>query len=171
MTHSVISHRVLVLNQDYQALSICNIERAFLLIFLKKAELVVEDETRELRTVNKSFKFPCVIRLYRYVNMPYQKVTLTRLNIFRRDGNQCMYCGAKTNLTIDHVIPKSQGGKDTWENLVTACQDCNSRKGDRTPEESGMQLLRKPFRPSYIMFLSKYNSYTPEAWLPYLMNV
>jgi 5-methylcytosine-specific restriction endonuclease McrA len=165
-----MSYRVLVLNQDYQALSICNIERAFLLLFLKKAELVVEDETRELRSVSKSFKFPCVIRLYRYVKMPYQKVTLTRSNIFRRDDNQCVYCGAKNNLTIDHVIPKSQGGKDTWENLVTACQDCNARKGDRTPEASGMELRRKPFRPSYIIFLSRYNnSQAPDSWLPYLM--
>ncbi len=164
-----MSQNVLVLNQDYQAIAICSVERAFVLVYLRKAELVLSREDRKVRSISRSFPFPSIIRLYRYVHIPYRKVALSRANIFKRDGNQCVYCGTKNDLTVDHVIPRSMGGKDTWENLVTACQTCNTRKGNRTPEMCGMRFLRPPFRPSYIMYLTNFTGSVLDAWRPYLM--
>ena len=163
-------HRVLVLNHDYQALSICTVERAFVLVYLRKAEVVETLEGAFLRSVNQIFEMPSIIRLKRYIHMPYRKVSLTRMNIFRRDGNRCLYCGSPHDLTIDHIIPRSKGGGESWDNLATACQSCNTKKGNRSPEEAGMPLIRAPFRPSYIMFLSNFNHTTlNETWRPYLM--
>ena len=93
---------------------------------------------------------------------------LSRKNVLRRDRHRCQYCRSNDRLTIDHVIPKSRGGKDTWENLVAACVPCNNRKGSRTPEEAGMPLLRKPFRPSHVMFIRDYIGRLDDKWKPYL---
>ena len=131
---------VLVLNQDYQPLSICSVQRSMKLIFLEKAELLHDDPKKELRTIRESFQFPSVIRLRSYIRVPYNKVVLSRRNIMRRDNFTCMYCGSKNDLTIDHVLPKSRGGKDVWENLTTACEKCNVKKGSRTPQEAGMPI-------------------------------
>ena len=111
---------------------------------------------------------PSIIRLYRYVNLPYKGVMLSRQNIFKRDGGKCQYCGVTTDLTLDHVIPRSKGGRSTWDNLVTACKSCNSKKGDYTPEEAGMPLARQPFKPSFIMFLRDFSGPIEENWKPYL---
>ena len=94
---------VLVLNQDYQPLSICSVQRSMKLIFLEKAELLHDDPKKELRTIRESFQFPSVIRLRSYIRVPYNKVVLSRRNIMRRDNFTCMYCGSKNDLTIDHV--------------------------------------------------------------------
>ncbi len=102
----------------------------------------------------------------------YKRVMLSRKNILRRDNHKCQYCGrSDLPLTIDHVIPKSKGGQDTWENLVAACIKCNNKKGDRTFEEANMQLIRKPFRPSHIMFLKNFVGQVDERWKPYLYLV
>ncbi len=119
---------VLVLNQDYQPLSICSVQRSMKLLFLDKAELLHDDPEKELRTIRDAYQFPSVIRLRNYIRIPYTKVVLSRRNIMRRDNFTCMYCGKKTDLTIDHVLPKSRGGKDIWENLTTACEKCNVKK-------------------------------------------
>lgn len=161
--------RVLVLNQDYQAIAVSSVERAFCLVYLGKAEMVETHPEKKLRSVNASFDFPTVVRLRDYVRVPYRKVSPSRLNIFRRDDFRCAYCGTHKNLTLDHVTPRSQGGKDTWENLVTACQKCNTRKGSRTPEEAGMRMRGRAYRPSYIMYLTKYDSSVDDAWRPYLL--
>ena len=159
---------VLVLNQDYQAIGVCTAERAFVLVFMRKAEMLTDVPTRKLRSVASNFKFPSIIRLFQYVQIPYKKVNLSRQNIFKRDGMKCVYCGSKDNLTLDHVVPKSGGGRDTWDNLVTACQKCNSRKGSMTPEEAGLELRYEPFRPSFVMFLSNFAGNIREDWKPYL---
>lgn len=159
---------VLVLNQDYSPLTICSIERAFLLLYLDKADLLSQLQGRALRTVSSSFPFPSVIRIKRYVNVPYKGVILTRHNIFKRDSHICQYCGTNKDLTLDHLIPKSKGGKSTWTNLVTACKRCNARKGDFKPEDVGLVLLRKPIRPSYVMFIRSTAKTLREDWLPYL---
>lgn len=159
---------VLVLNQDYQPLSICSVQRSMKLLFLEKAELLHDDPERELRTIRESFQFPSVIRLRSYIRVPYNKVVLSRRNIMRRDNFTCMYCGSKNDLTIDHVLPKSRGGKDIWENLTTACERCNVKKGSRTPEEAGMQILKQPYRPIPITFFRDYNGNVQEPWKPYL---
>ena len=165
-----MKERVLVLNADYQAIGVVHAERAFILVYLRKAEIVDDFPDLCLRSATKTFKYPAVIRLFRYVNTPYRKVALTRANLFRRDDNKCVYCGSPHQLTIDHVVPRSAGGTDSWENLVTACRSCNTRKGSRTPEESGMTMPRKPCRPSYIMFLSANSGASPKQWHPYLMR-
>lgn len=164
----VVRESVLVLNSDYQAITICSVERAFVLIFLDKAEMLSDNPKRRLVSVNSEFKFPSIIRLKRYVQLPYKRVNLSRHNVFKRDGNRCVYCGSRDNLTIDHVKPKSQGGRDSWDNLVAACQRCNAKKGSMTPEQAGLSMTHKPFRPSFVMFLSNFAGNVREDWRPYL---
>lgn len=164
----MLKESVLVLNQDYQAIGVCSTERAFILTLLEKAEMLSHNPAKRLRSVNKEFYFPSIIRLFSYVHFPYKKVNLSRHNIFKRDSHSCVYCGSKDALTIDHVVPRSNGGRDAWENLVTACQKCNSRKGSMTPEEAGLTLGYQPFRPSFVMFLSKFSGQVREDWKPYL---
>jgi 5-methylcytosine-specific restriction endonuclease McrA len=161
--------KVLVLNQDYQAISVCSPQRAFTLCYLQKAEMLDHYPQLSLRSISRQYKYPSIIRLYTYVKVPYRKVSLSRINVFRRDGYECQYCGATQHLTIDHVLPRSRGGRDTWENLVTACHDCNTRKGNKTPQEAHMPLRHEPFRPSFIMFLSNFTPRLHENWRPYLM--
>ncbi len=160
--------RVLVLNQDFSPLMVCSVERAFILVYLKKSELVRPANGHKLRTVTDSFPMPSVIRLNRYVNAPYKGVNLTRQNIFKRDNNECQYCGTRKELTIDHVIPRARGGKDTWTNLVTACKKCNARKGDFMPEEANMLLRKKPHKPSYSIFLRDHLNGQAGEWDAYL---
>lgn len=163
-----MGRKVLVLNSDYSALSICSVPKAFLLVYLEKADLIAESPTNKLHTVNAAYPMPSVIRLHKYVHVPYKGVMLSRQNVFRRDGNKCVYCGNRDDLTLDHVYPKSKGGKTNWDNLVTACRRCNSRKGDFSPEEVGLKLPRKPYKPSFIMFLRDFSGSLEESWMPFL---
>ena len=163
-----LAGHVLVLNADFQALSVCSVERAAVLVLLRKADLVEAHAGRALRAATTSLPWPSVVRLRGYVRVPYRKVLLTRRNLLRRDGHACQYCGATERLTLDHVLPRSRGGPETWENLVAACTRCNNRKGSRTPEEAGMALARPPFRPSHVMYMRDFLGETEEAWKPYL---
>lgn len=159
---------VLVLNQDYSPLTICTVERAFLLVFLQKAELLTASLSQSLRTVSKTYPMPAVVRLYNFVHLPYRGVVLSRQNIFKRDGHTCQYCGGSKDLTLDHVIPKSQRGKSTWKNLVAACKRCNARKGNFTPQQAGLSLAREPYKPSFILFLRDFSGLTRDEWKPFL---
>ncbi len=159
---------VLVLNQDYQPLSICSVQRSMKLLFLEKAELLHDDPDKELRTPRDAYQYPSVIRLRSYIRIPYTKVVLSRRNIMRRDNFTCQYCSRKSKLTIDHILPKSRGGADTWENLTTACEKCNVKKGSMTLKESKMDLLSKPYRPIPITFFRDYNGNVQDHWKPYL---
>ena len=163
-----LAGHVLVLNADFQALSVCSVERAAVLVLLREADLVEAHAGRALRAATTSLPWPSVVRLRGYVRVPYRKVLLTRRNLLRRDGHACQYCGATERLTLDHVLPRSRGGPETWENLVAACTRCNNRKGSRTPEEAGMALGRPPFRPSHVMYMRDFLGETEEAWKPYL---
>jgi 5-methylcytosine-specific restriction endonuclease McrA len=163
-----MGRKVLILNQDYSALTVCTVPKAFVLVYLKKAELVSEARDLQLRSVSHTFPMPSVIRLFRYVHLPYKGVMLTRQNIFKRDGYCCQYCGTVDELTLDHVVPKSRGGKSNWDNLTTACKRCNSRKGDFTPEEARMMLVQRPFKPSFVMFLRDFSGTIAEEWQPFL---
>ena len=163
-----MSRKVLVLNQDYSALAVCSMPKAFLLVFLNKADLVAASTTEKLHSITQTFPYPSVIRLNRYVYFPYKGVVLTRQNIFKRDGNRCQYCGTSDHLTLDHVIPKSRQGRTSWDNLTTACQYCNSKKSDKTPEEAGMQLIRQPFKPSFVMFLRNFSGILDNQWMPFV---
>ncbi len=164
-----MGEKVLVLNQNYEPLSVCNVRKAVVLLLLDKAELVESRNDAALRTVSSIYPYPSIVRLFSYVRLPFRKVELTRKNILRRDNHRCCYCGAaKPPLTIDHVIPKSRGGQDTWENLVAACVRCNNRKGNRTPDEAEMILARKPFRPNHVTFLRKFAGRVEIEWEQYL---
>ncbi|ALJ00344.1 HNH endonuclease [Rufibacter tibetensis] len=163
-----MNDKVLLLNQDYSAIATCSLHKAFVLIYLQKAELIAEDQINVLRTVRRTFPRPLVIRLHRYVRVPYKGISLTRQNIMRRDRNRCQYCGSTRNLTLDHLLPRSRGGESTWYNLITACARCNSKKGDRTPEEVSMKLASKPFKPSLVSFLRESIQDAEHAWIPFL---
>lgn len=159
---------VLVLNQDYQPLSVCSVQRSVKLLFLDKAELLHDDPQRCIRSVNDEFSYPSVIRLRQYIRLPYQRIVLTRRNIMKRDRHTCQYCGVKSDLTLDHVMPRSRGGRDSWENLVTACNRCNVKKGNRTPSEAKMPLRVKPYRPIHITFFQNILGGVQDHWKPYL---
>ncbi|HEY9188567.1 MAG TPA: HNH endonuclease [Ignavibacteria bacterium] len=161
--------KVLVLNQNYEPMSICNVKKAILLLFLGKAELVEPLDGKVFRSVSQSFPYPSIVRLSWYVKVPYSQAILSRKNVIRRDNFKCQYCGSTTKpLTLDHVLPKSRGGVDSWENLVTACVDCNNKKGDRLPSEAGMKLLSKPKKPSHVIFMKHCYGNINEKWKPYL---
>lgn len=159
---------VLVLNQDYQPLSVCSIQRSIKLLFLEKAELLHDDPDRCVRSVNDEFSYPSVIRLRYYIRLPYKRIVLTRKNIMKRDRHTCQYCGVKSDLTLDHVMPRSRGGKDSWENLVTACNKCNVKKGNKTPAEAKMPLRVKPYQPIHITFFQNLLGGVQDNWKPYL---
>ncbi|HYG39793.1 MAG TPA: HNH endonuclease [Cytophagales bacterium] len=163
-----MGRKVLVLNQDFRAVTVCNVQRAFLLVYLEKADLISEVPDHQLRSITATFPMPSIIRLRKYVNLPYRGVVLTRHNIFKRDGLKCQYCGSPDNLTLDHVIPKSRGGSSNWDNLITACKSCNSKKGDYIPEEISMVPFKRPFKPSFIMFLRDFSGNLQTDWMPYL---
>lgn len=169
-----IERPVLVLNRHWLAVHVCTVRRAVSLVYQSLARIVTEDyqtydfeSWRELsaaareqelliRTPNYQLCVPKVIVLGRYNNSPPRKVRFNRRNIFLRDDYQCQYCGAhpkRDDLTIDHVIPRSRGGRSTWENVVLACTKCNTKKGDRLLNECGMTPLNKPKRPSWLSTL------------------
>ena len=134
---------VLVLNASYEPIAICQARRA--LTLLVKGAAAVEESHDAV--VWRNMRIPSVIRLSRYRKVPQRRHVVTRRNIFSRDLNSCQYCGfvfPSSRLTLDHVLPRSRGGRETWENLVTCCHSCNHRKKDRTPEEAGMALNRIP---------------------------
>jgi|LakMenE01Jun11ns_1017448.scaffolds.fasta_scaffold9921106_8 5-methylcytosine-specific restriction endonuclease McrA len=161
--------KVLVLNNDYTPLNVTTLKRGFKLVYKGKAEIIFSDDNNPIVSTVKTFRRPTIIRLIRYIFLPYKKVPLSRYNIFRRDEHKCVYCGTSKNLTLDHVLPKSRGGENTWKNLVTCCGECNLNKGDKTPEESNMIMLRKPYTPTYIEFVERMNGKINEEWKPYLL--
>ena len=137
--------RTLVLNASYEPLNITTWRRAIILMLKGKAESLEEDFSHNIHFEKK---LPTVIRLLYYVKVPYREVSLSRKNILLRDNNSCQYCNYKgSELSIDHVLPRSRGGSDNWENVTTACLRCNIQKGNRTPEEANMNLKRKPYKP------------------------
>jgi 5-methylcytosine-specific restriction endonuclease McrA len=166
---ATLGGKVLILNQNYEPLCVANVEKAIILLWLGKAELVEVRPGRIIRTVRHAYPYPSVVRLSLYIHMPYKKVELTRKNILRRDHHRCMYCGKTTPpLTVDHVMPKSRSGGDTWENLVCACVRCNNRKGNRTPEEANMRLRARPSRPNHVTFIRNVVGTIDREWEPYL---
>ncbi len=157
---------VLILNGDYTPMIVTNIKKAFKLVYKGKAEVVVAE--KEPLMAEKEYVRPSIIRLYRYIVFPYKKAPLTRHNIFKRDDFKCLYCGSDRNLTLDHVLPRSRGGGNSWTNLATCCTKCNSLKDNKTPEEADMKLRYKPFTPNFLFFIKKIDKIS-DKWRPYLM--
>ena len=164
----MINGRVLVLNQNYEPMSVCSARKAIILLYLGKAEMV-EKNHAWVHSVSMTMPLPSIVRLIRLVRPPKRRVLLNRRNILRRDNYQCQYCGkTQGDFTLDHVLPKNRGGSDTWENLVCACMDCNCKKGNRTPGEARMPLLREPRKPGYLFFVRSLVGHPDEKWKPYL---
>ena len=191
---------VLVLNKLFMAIHIISVRRAFCLLAKDLAEVVSLEEGqfttydfstwREVsefrarhfrqedddwvRTINTEIQVPRVIRLTGYDRLPKQTVKFNRRNIFARDNNQCQYCGKKfptSELSLDHVVPRSQNGASTWENIVCACVNCNGRKGGRTPTEASMRLIRKPEKPKRSPILNlKLTNRKYQSWKSFLDN-
>lgn len=133
-----------------------------------KAELIKFDTQIFISSSSTQYPQPTIIRLKDYCYFP-KIIDLTRKNLFRRDGMRCQYCGkSNVQLTIDHIVPRSRGGKEEWENLVVACISCNNKKGNRTPEEAGMKLLCKPKKPSPVLFIRQHFPHNEENWKEYL---
>jgi 5-methylcytosine-specific restriction endonuclease McrA len=162
--------KVLVLNASYEPLNITSWRRAVVLLLKDKAESL--EDSGQLIYAN--LPLPSVIRLRQYVRVPYAEIALTRKNLLHRDGHMCQYCKhVGDDLTLDHVLPRSRGGQDTWENMVVACVRCNVNKGNRTPKEAGMVLLKTPHRPQGNLFfeVSKYTkSGNNQEWRKYVIG-
>lgn len=168
-----LAARTLLLNSTFEPLKVIPWERAVTLLWLGKVE-VIRSYDREVRSVTFKIRMPAVVRLLRFVRRKPPLVSFSRRNLFARDKNTCQYCALRfdtMNLTYDHVVPKSQGGKTEWTNVVTCCVDCNRRKGGRTPEQAGMRLLSRPHRPNFLPTVLTFTfsvKNAPESWRDFL---
>jgi hypothetical protein len=160
---------VLQLNRSFEPLRIIYARHALTLVTKGKAKVEVSTNIR----IYPGVYLPSVIRLVEFAKIPYRTQTVSRKNIFTRDGYRCMYCGhskAGSELELEHVMPRSRGGQKSWDNLVAACRKCNARKNDRTPEEAGMKLIHRPL-PATIhtpRFLLRALGREVNEWSPFL---
>lgn len=161
--------QTLVLDLGYQPHRIVSWQRAVTMLFQDKVEIVEEYDDEIYRSSTFIMKMPAVVRLLQMVKRK-KHVRFSRLNVLSRDNWTCQYCGHKfttKNLNYDHVVPRSQGGKTVWENIVTSCYPCNDKKRDRTPQQAGMQLLKMPVRPKslpVVAFHLDAIDNIPDAW-------
>lgn len=185
----MIAHcSVLVLNRNYQPIHVTSAKRAFTLLYLGVAQVIdkqfrvfdfdswsqlsAERGDDVVQTIDRAIKVPRVIILQIYDRLPRTKVRFSRHNIYLRDGNTCQYCGEtlpRTDLNLDHVVPRAQGGRTTWENVVCCCIDCNLAKGARTPDQAHMRLMKPPVRPRWTpSFRTAGDRVRYREWLPFL---
>jgi 5-methylcytosine-specific restriction endonuclease McrA len=162
---------VLVLNASYEPLNIVSVKRAIVLLLKEKAELI-EAARAQVHAQRTVLDWPLVIRLVTFVPLPRRlPLPLSRRTVLARDMYTCQYCGGqpgRTELTVDHIVPRSRGGLTTWDNVAAACGPCNRRKGNRTPEEAGMKLLTVPARPRFVAVVLLGESHAHEVWQKYL---
>ncbi|MFT4211497.1 MAG: HNH endonuclease [Microbacterium sp.] len=160
--------RTLVLNAGYEPLAVVSFKRALVLVMNEKATIIEQVEGDPVWGARGAYERPAVIILTRYVRVPGARhVPVTRRGVLRRDGHHCAYCG-KSATTIDHVMPRSRGGKDTWENLVACCLRCNNVKGDRTPQEMSWSLRWAPHPPRGPQWSVRGTERADPRWEPYL---
>ncbi|HEX4803666.1 MAG TPA: HNH endonuclease [Myxococcaceae bacterium] len=183
----MLNTSVLVLNRIYQPVHVTSVKRAFSLLYQGIAKAIDDQyklyefsdwaelsaaEHDSVGTINRRIRIPRVLVLSAYEHLPKGRVRFSRLNIYARDGDTCQYCGhklARNELNLDHVIPRSQGGKTSWENVVCSCVPCNLRKGGRTPDQAHMTLLKRPLRPRWTPFFrGSARRVTYREWLPFL---
>ncbi len=164
----MLDSSVLVLNLNYVPVNVCNARRAIVLLGKGKAELLANGRG-EIHTPSISIIVPSVIRLGHLVRRPFSPRKFTRREVFLRDHYTCQYCGRQTrNLTLDHVIPRHQGGRHCWENVVSACIPCNHKKAAGTPQEARMRLLRQPKAPPASPYYILQSRPIQEEWLPFI---
>ncbi len=164
--------QVLLLSISYEPIKVIDWKRAITMLFLGKVE-VIEEYGHNIHSVSFTLKLPSVVRLLNVVKRNSKPVKFSRQNIYSRDRYRCQYCGQKfssEDLTYDHVLPKSRGGRTEWTNIVTCCIDCNRKKGGRTPREASMKLLKKPVMPTWVpaVRLTVGFKTVPQTWREYL---
>ena len=171
LAKSPLTEAVLLLNVNFEPLNVCSTRRALSLIFLGKAETIMNGRGY-IQTQQQKFELPSVIRLNYMVKRPRTRVALSKREILRRDDFTCQYCGRRTSmLTIDHIEPRHAGGPHTWTNLVAACQNCNRRKGGKLLAQANMKLLRQPTEPpasAEYRFGTHLTRHT--EWLPFVQG-
>ena len=192
---TLLNSQVLVLNRLWQAVNICSARRAFTLLYQGHAQVVSSDPANNflthdfdswrdfsatapdhevVTTISWKIRVPRVIVLLLFDRLPKKEVKFTRHNVFERDKNTCQYCGnvfERTDLNLDHVLPRDRGGLTTWDNVITACRDCNHRKGGRTPEEANMVLASKPRQPQYVAFALLGELERHDVWRKYAYSI
>lgn len=183
----MLNTAVLVLNRNYQPVHVTNVKRALTLMYQGAAKAIDHQyrlyefadwaalsaaQHDSIGTIHRRIRVPRVVVLSAYEHLPRVRVRFSRLNIYARDGDTCQYCGKlfpRTELNLDHVVPRSQGGRTSWENVVCSCIPCNLRKGGRTPEQARMKLLKKPVRPRWTpLFRGAHRRTTYREWLPFI---
>ncbi len=184
----MLNTAVLVLNRNLQPVHVTNVRRAFSLLYMGIAR-AIDEQYRQydfedwaalslarqeecITTVSRRLKIPRVLVLTAFEKLPAIRVRFSRLNIYARDHDTCQYCGRhrrRSELNLDHVKPRSQGGRTCWENVVCSCIECNLKKGGRTPEQAGMRLKREPIRPRWTPLLrGPVRTEAYQDWLPFL---
>jgi 5-methylcytosine-specific restriction endonuclease McrA len=168
----MMNQPVLVLNASYEPINVCAARRAIVLV-LKGVAMAEVSNGHTMHAARLAMRIPSVIRLMEYRRIPHQTRALSRKNILLRDRNSCQYCGTAlpaSELTLDHVMPRSRGGSSTWENLVACCHECNRRKGNRTPIEAGMKLLKepRPFNLHTSRHIMRLLGHSDDKWRKYL---
>jgi 5-methylcytosine-specific restriction endonuclease McrA len=183
----MLNTAVLVLNRNYQPVHVTNVKRAFSLLYMGIARAIDDQyrlydfeswsalsarEHEHIATIEKVIRVPRVLVLMAYEYLPKGRVRFSRLNIYARDNDTCQYCGqqlSRAELNLDHVVPRAQGGRTSWENVVCSCIECNLHKGGRTPEQAGMKLLRRATRPRWTPFFrTAQKRITYREWLPFI---
>ena len=165
---AILNRRVLVLNQSYEPLMVIGAKRAVILLLNEKVDSL-ENYREKIHSAYISLPLPSVIKLKHYARIRRKEIVLSRKNILKRDNHTCQYCGVRSvPMTIDHVISRKKGGEDTWENLVAACVPCNTRKGNHSPREAQMELVKTPRKPTMILHLQKFVKQFQSSWRPYL---
>src|SRR3984893_11338450 len=187
----LLNSKVLILNRSYLPVHVTSVKRAFALLYQGVAravdeqyrtfdfdswcDLAIEVEHERLGIVGGLIRVPRVLLLIAYERVPKRHVRFSRFNIYARDNNTCQYCGrrfSRSELNLDHVLPRSRGGSSTWENVVCSCHSCNRRKGGRTPDEAGMPLVKRPPRPQWTPFSTEMFSLKRyREWMPFLTTV
>ena len=190
MTVGVLSQPTLVLNRSWAAIATTTARHAIGLVYTGAArairpesyethafdswaDLAVPPGEPVIRTVSFEIRVPEVIVLTRYSGMPAQRATFSRRNLYKRDTNTCQYCGGRpgtSELSIDHVVPRSRGGRSSWENCVLACVLCNSRKANRLPPEAGMHLIRRPVAPRWTPIMEVPIARVRQSWRKFVSD-
>lgn len=168
--------KALLLDKNYMALSVITWKRAVTLMAKGKVEAVSEGYAAQIKTSTSLFKVPSILRLV--TTVPWRahrgRMKFSRKHVMLRDDYTCQYCGihlGKCSGTIDHVLPSSRGGKSDYLNCVASCKNCNNSKGDKTPEEAGMVLSRKPKKPTFLSLYRHYMNNPPEEWQDYIIGL
>ena len=164
------STKTLKLDSSFRPIEVIDAVEALVLCLIGKAQ-TIETYNKVINSVNEAFELPCVIALNRVVKFKYKTIPCHRRNVIWRDNNQCQYCAKHfmaDKLTIDHVLPRSRGGKNGWLNLVSACKKCNQKKGNKTPSEAGMPLIKNPTIPKSDIFKNISKNQILPRWKYYI---